>query len=163
MKALLKWLVPLSSLLLHSAAAHAQANTTSFVCYFPIEPMPELVSGRGNAGIAAAIHQRVIYPVEALRTAVAGRVFVAFTVTPAGDVKDVTLLKSLYAPLDSAALHAVRQLPCFKPRLSKYGDLRYTVPIAFNLTSANYNNEPPLRRRQHAARRQVGPARNSTR
>ncbi len=111
----------------HSAAA--QADTTKLVWY--VNPMPELPSGGGSAGIMAAIYQRLIFPAECLRAQIVGRVYVAFTITPAGNVRQVTVIKALYAPFDSAAVQAVRQLPRFRPQPVQQGSVRYAVGVDF--------------------------------
>ncbi|RZK33328.1 MAG: TonB family protein [Hymenobacter sp.] len=123
----------LGGLLLRSGLVQAQVDTTRFICYLPMEPMPELVSGGGSKGIIKAIQQRLTYPPEALRAQVEGRVFVAFVVTIAGEVTQIEIVKSLWAPLDSAVLDAVRHLPWFKPRLPRYGDVRYVAPVSFRM------------------------------
>lgn len=123
----------LSGLLMQGASVYAQADTTRFVCLLPIEPMPELISGGGSKGIITAIQQRLVYPPEALRAQVEGRVFVSFVVTTAGEVTQIEIVKPLWAPLDSAVLDAVRHLPWFKPRLPRYGDMRYVAPVSFSI------------------------------
>lgn len=157
MKALATWLFLLGSLLINRTAI-AQNDTTSFVCYFPIEPMPELLTGGGAQGIVTAIQRRIIYPPMALRTDVEGRVFLSFIITPAGEIKQITVVRSLWAPFDSAAVDAVRRLPGFKPRLEKYGDMKYTVPITFKI---GYGR-PRSGQRRRLAKKAV-PNRNSTR
>jgi TonB family protein len=157
MKALAMWLLLLGSFLINCPAI-AQTDTTSFVCYFPIEPMPELLTGGGTRGIVMAIQRRIIYPPVALQMEVEGRVFLAFTITPAGEIKQVTVVKSLWAPLDSAAVKAARQLPRFKPRSEKYGDMRYTVPVTFKIKY----DRPKSGQRRRLAKKAI-PNRNSTR
>jgi TonB family protein len=130
MKALAHWVLPLAVWLFASNSAHAQG------CYFPVEQMPELLSGGGARGIVQAIAQHATYPPAALRAGVQGRVFAQFTITPAGGVRDLEVVKSLRPDCDSVVLKAIQQLR-FKPRPQKLGNVRYTVPITFNI--------PPLK------------------
>ena len=109
-------------------------------------PEPELLNGGGARGIVVAIHQRLIYPPIALRADVTGRVFVAFIITPAGEVKQVVVAKSLWAPFDSAGVAAVRQLPRFKPWPQRYGNVQYTVPVNFQI-GEDYGTAKKARRR----------------
>lgn len=109
--------------------AAAQADTAKPVWY--VEPMPELLSGGGRPGIMAAIYQRLVFPAACLRAQVEGRVFVAFTITPAGGIQQVEVVKALYEPFDSAAVQAVQQLPCFRPRPAQQGKVRYVVGVDF--------------------------------
>jgi TonB family protein len=157
MRFLAAWPLLLGGLFIECPAV-AQTDTTSFTCYFPIEPMPELLTGGGAQGIVKAIQHRIIYPPVALRSNVEGRVFLSFIITPAGEVKEVRVVKSLWAPFDSAAVNAIRQLPCFKPRPEKYGKMRYTVPITFK----KEHDRPSSSYRRQLANKGV-PNRNSTR
>jgi TonB family protein len=145
MNTMLILLIALGCLLPGAGLAQAPADTTRFVCILPVEPMPELVSGGGNKGIIKAIRRRFIYPPEGRMMCVEGRLFIAFTITPAGEVKQAQVVKSLGAPFDSAAVQAVRQLPCFKPRLPRHGDIRYVVP--FSIREADEARAPVRRRK----------------
>ncbi|WP_325134393.1 TonB family protein [Hymenobacter sp.] len=71
------------------------------------------------------------FPAECLRAQMEGRVFVAFTITPAGEARQVAVVKGLYEPFDAAAVQAVRQLPCFRPRPARQGNVRYVVGVDF--------------------------------
>ena len=154
MKTLAMWLLLLSSFLINCPAI-AQIDTTSFMCYLPIEPMPELLTGGGARGIVIAIQRRVIYPPQALRANATGRVFVSFTITPSGRVQNISVVKSFRRDCSLAVVNAVRQLPRFKPRLQKYGNVRYVAPITFTIVG----NKPigPVSRQEykHVARKTV--------
>jgi TonB family protein len=92
---------------------HRPTTNPKLVCYF--EPQPELLTGGGAQDIVAAVRQRLVYPPEAHMMCLTGRTFVRFTITPAGEVRQVVVVKGLWPPFNSAAVQAVRQLPCFKP------------------------------------------------
>lgn len=141
MRALATCLFLLSSLLINRSAI-AQTDTTSFVCYFPIEPMPELLTGGGARGIVTAIQRRVIYPPQALRANAIGRVFVSFTITPSGRVQNIIVVKSFRRDCGLAVVNAVRQLPRFKPRPKKYGSMRYVAPITFRIEGSRPIGQP---------------------
>lgn len=112
-----------------SYRAAAQNDTAKWVWH--VEPMPELPGGGGRPGIMAAVYQRLRFPAEGRRAQVEGRVFVAFTSTPAGEVRQVAVVKALYEPFDAAAVQAVRQLPCFRPRPAWQGNVRYVIGVDF--------------------------------
>jgi TonB family protein len=153
---IIHWLL-LLSISFMSRSASAQTDTLKLVCY--IEKMPELVTGGGARGITAAVYERVIFPPEGRVAQVNGRVFVRFTITPAGEVTQVAVAKSLWAPFDSAVVNAVRQLPCFKSRPKSDGAVRYTVPISFEDKVEMLTNN----RFQYQATRKATQSRNSTR
>jgi len=94
--------------------------------------VPELLGGGGPREIVVAIHQRLVYPPEARMACVTGRVFVAFAITPPGRVQRVRVVKPLWAPFDSAAVQAVRQLR-FQPRPPQADEVPYVVPINYQI------------------------------
>ena len=117
--------------ILSSSAVLAQAQTI----YCPVEQMPDLATGGGGAAIVAAIQRRLIYPAAAMRAHAAGRVFISFTITSKGLVKNAYVIKGFRPDCDAAALHAVQLLPRFKPgrQLGKPVACGYTVPVTFSL------------------------------
>jgi protein TonB len=108
--------------------------------------VPALLDGGGPREIVAFIHQRLVYPPEARMTCVTGRVFIAFDITPAGSVQRVKVVKPLWAPFDSAAVKAVRQLR-FKPRQQQEADVHYVVPIAYQIYEDTQAAKRALRHR----------------
>lgn len=159
MNCLAKCLLLLGGLLVKGNLLLAQTDTTKFVCYFPVEPMPELP---GKQPIVAAIQQRVIYPPQALRANASGRVFVTFTITPSGRVQDILVVKAFRRDCGLAVVNAVRKLPHFKPRLKKYGNVRYVAPITFRIEGSR-PIASPSRREYEQAHRKALVSRNSTR
>ncbi|MDO7884936.1 energy transducer TonB [Hymenobacter cheonanensis] len=113
----------------------ASYQTTLGTIVDPVERSPELLSGGGGAAIVAAVQQRLVYPPQAKRVGTEGRVFVGFTITPEGLVKDAHVWKGFRPDCDEAALQAVRKLPRFKPCLQfgKPVTCGYTVPVKFAL------------------------------
>ena len=126
---LVNWLL---CILLIGSTILVQAQTT---WYCPVEIMPELLTGGGAVAITTAIQRQLVYPAEAIQARVAGRVFISFTITTKGLVKDVHVMKGLRPDCDAAALRAVRLLPRFKPgrQLGKPVACGYTVPVIFSL------------------------------
>lgn len=104
-------------------------------CILPVEVMPTLASGGGQAAIMAAVKKNLVYPADAKRIGVEGRVFVSFTITTAGLVKNAHVVKSLQPDYDAAALRAVRKLPRFKPgtQLGRPVTCGMMLPIQFKL------------------------------
>jgi TonB family protein len=99
----------------------------------PLWPqVPALLGGGGPREIVAAIHRRLVYPPEARMACITGRVFVAFDIAPSGGVQRVKVVKPLWAPFDSAAVQAVRQLR-FRPRPPHQAEVHYVVPINYQI------------------------------
>lgn len=82
-----------------------------------------------------AINSNLSYPEKARENGVEGKVMVKFIVDKDGFVKNPTVIKSVDADLDKAAIDAVKMLPKFKPGKNggKNVNVYYTIPIAFQL------------------------------
>lgn len=151
----------LSVLLCSSGLACAQGDTPQFSCLLPIEPMPELPGGGGMPAIVAAIQQHLAYPPQALRAQASGRVFVSFTVAPSGRVQEIFVVKTFRRDCGLAVVRAVRLLPRFKPRLARYGNVRYVAPITFRIEDSRPIG-PPSRQEYGQAHRKLVRHLNST-
>ncbi|MBF9238420.1 energy transducer TonB [Hymenobacter sp. BT683] len=105
--------------------------------------MPQLPAGGGSAAIVTAIQQRVVYPPQALRAHVEGRVFVSFTVAASGLVENVAVVKGIQPSCDSAVVKAVQQLPRFTPgrQAGRAVAVQFTVPVVFRLEEP----QPPIK------------------
>lgn len=99
---------------------------------FRIIPVYPEGSGGERAIIMAVMHN-VIYPQEALRNNITGRVGLRFVVTPLGTVADIEVTQSAHPLLDAAAVQAVRQLKRFTPGQEDGKPVRvaFTVPVNF--------------------------------
>lgn len=108
--------------------------------YTYVEQMPQLPGGGGNKAIVEFIQQHLAYPNVAPASRKAGRVFVSFVVTKAGQVQDPKIIKGLSAEYDAAVVAAVQQLPRFTPGMQGFSpktgkevpvNVSFTVPITF--------------------------------
>jgi TonB family protein len=113
--------------------AAAQGSSDEDKVYTYVEQMPQLPGAGGNQAIVAAIQERLVYPEQARRDNVTGRVFVSFTVSTEGGVKDAKIIKGLGSGLDEATLAAVSQLPRFIPgkQNGRAVSVSFTVPVTF--------------------------------
>ncbi|GAA4033050.1 hypothetical protein GCM10022409_16690 [Hymenobacter glaciei] len=113
--------------------AAAQSSSDEEKVYTYVEQMPQLPGSGGNQAIVAAIQERLVYPEQARRDNVTGRVFVSFTVTEEGSVKSVKIVKGLGSGLDEATVAAVSQLPRFIPgkQNGRTVSVSFTVPVTF--------------------------------
>jgi TonB family protein len=103
--------------------------------YTYVEQMPQLPGGGGNAAIVHAIQSHVVYPPEALRKRVQGRVLASFTVGPDGLVRDARIVQGIGGGCDEAALAAVGQLPRFVTGIQngRPVSVSFTVPVTFRI------------------------------
>ncbi|SET94012.1 energy transducer TonB [Hymenobacter actinosclerus] len=110
------------------------ANTAAPAVIKPfvsVEVMPEFAGGQ--AALAKYLQRNLHYPTQALKAAVGGRVFIAFTVNTDGSITDVEVLKGLGYGTDEEASRVIRQMPAWKPgyQNNRAVPVRYNLPITF--------------------------------
>ncbi len=87
----------------------------------------------GNEFLLEYIESRFIYPGEAQKSGITGKVVIEFTVDVDGQVKDPAILQSLGHGCDEVALDIVNNMPDWIPSLQN-GELvpvKYKLPIKF--------------------------------
>ncbi|HET9504291.1 MAG TPA: TonB family protein [Hymenobacter sp.] len=89
----------------------------------------------GERAVVLAVMHNVVYPPEALRDNITGKVLLRFVVSPAGEASRVEVTQSAHPMLDAAAMLAVQNLKRFKPGLQdgKPVNVYYTVPVSFSI------------------------------
>jgi len=140
MKLLFYWLLLGGLLLSNITSAFTQDDTSvgPGVLICPVEKMPELWIAGKAVNIVAAVQQNLVYPLAAKRAHAEGRVFISFTVTTTGAVKNAHVVRGFRPDCDAAALRAVRQLPRFKPvqQAGKPIASGLTMPVRFSLNAS---------------------------
>ncbi len=99
-----------------------------------VESMPEFPGGKDT--LPKFISENMIYPEEAQRKYIQGKVYVQYTVSETGEVINVKVVKGIHPSLDKEAFRVISKLPKYKPGKNSDGKLvkvRYTVPINFGL------------------------------
>jgi len=88
-----------------------------------------------NRSIQQFIAQNLVYPAEAKKDKLQGKVFVSMVISETGNVEDVQIHRGVHPSLDQAAMDVVRKLPKIRPALKDGRTVRvqYTVPIDFRL------------------------------
>lgn len=80
----------------------------------------------------------MIYPQEALKNKIEGRVIIQFVVTRTGRVGQVKVARAVNKDLDKEAVRLCKMLPNFSPGRNAKGetvDVWYTIPIIFKLSN----------------------------
>jgi TonB family protein len=98
-----------------------------------VEEMPAFPGG--DIALLKYIGENTIYPENAKKQNIEGRVIIRFCVTEKGGVSKISVLKGVSPELDEEALRVVRTLPGFKPgkQSGKPVPVWYMVPITFTL------------------------------
>ncbi len=106
-------------------------------------PVPETVNfaevmpvfKTGDQALMEYIANHIIYPENAVRAGIAGKVYVSFVVNEFGQVTQVKLMKGIGGGCDEEAMRVIQSLPTWTP--GRQGGLpvrvKYTLPVNFIL------------------------------
>lgn len=85
------------------------------------------------------LQENVVYPPEAVRDSVQGKVIVQFIIDPGGYVGDVKVVRSVREDLDAEAVRVVKMMPRFSPArwFGKTVSSRYILPVTFRMTDGS--------------------------
>lgn len=110
-----------------------------------VEEMPMFPGG--DSALLAYIVKNTVYPEEAKKAGIGGRVIARFCVTSTGAVNQVSVLRGVSPELDKEAMRVVSGLPPFKPgrQGGKPVDVWYMVPITFSVKSDELKPAPVTR------------------
>jgi TonB family protein len=99
-----------------------------------IEQMPGF-QGKGGEGFREYLAQNIVYPPDAMKDGITGKVFVQFTVNKIGEVVDVKVVRGVSPSLDKEAVRVVESSPLWEPGMQKGKpvDVQFTFPIDFKL------------------------------
>jgi TonB family protein len=98
-----------------------------------VEELPEFPGGED--AMMTWIAANINYPAEALKGKIQGKVYVSFTVSAAGKVKDAVITKSVSPLLNEEAIRVISSLPDWKPgsQAGKPVEVQMLVPVEFKL------------------------------
>lgn len=98
-----------------------------------VEQMPQFPGG--ESAMMQYIGTNLKYPESAAKENIEGRVVLRFVVTKTGDIKDVSVIRSLDSRCDEEAMRVVRAMPKWTPgkQGGKDVDVYYTLPILYKL------------------------------
>ena len=109
-------------------------KTTNEVVEFA-EQMPQFVGG--DKELMSYLSKNIKYPVIAQETGVQGTVTLRFVVGKDGNIKDVTILRSLDPSCDKEAVRVVKSMPQWIPGKQNGIPVAvyYTIPVKFKLNN----------------------------
>lgn len=96
--------------------------------------MPEFPGG--TEGLISYLQSNVIYPLDAVKEKIEGRVIVLFTVEPDGTLKNIQVEAPVSPLLDEEAVRVVKSMPKWIPALTTEGKtarVKFSIPIVFKL------------------------------
>ncbi|MBC7571646.1 MAG: energy transducer TonB [Spirosoma sp.] len=103
------------------------------VVYTVVEKQPEFPGG--YSAFEEYMRKNLIYPAEAQKIGIKGRVFLSFIVHKDGQITDINVLKGLGSGCDEEAVRVIKAMPRWTPG-SQDGrplNVRYNWPILFGV------------------------------
>ena len=94
----------------------------------------------GDVALMKFIKDNMIYPYEALKNRIEGKVIIQFVVTKTGKVGKVKVVRSVNKELDQEAVRLIKMLPDFSPGRNNMGEpvnVWYILPVIFKLPDNN--------------------------
>ena len=94
----------------------------------------------GDVALMKFIKDNMIYPYEALKNRIEGKVIIQFVVTKTGKVRKVKVVRSVNKELDQEAVRLIKMLPDFSPGRNNVGEpvnVWYILPVIFKLPDKN--------------------------
>lgn len=98
-----------------------------------VQESPEFPGGQ--SALLKFLKDNVVYPATAKDQGIQGKVFVRFTVTKDGTIKNIQILKSPHKSLSEETLRVLKLMPKWTPAKAngKAIDMEYTLPVNFKL------------------------------
>ncbi|WP_291528365.1 M56 family metallopeptidase [Bacteroides sp. UBA939] len=121
--------------------------------YEVTEVMPEYPEG-GMSGFMKFLSKNIIYPEDAKKNGIQGRVMLQFVVNVDGSISNTKLLRGVHPSLDNEAIRVIGTMPNWKPGIHKGKAVRvkYTVPVMFRLSEKNKEEkQSPIRKASETA------------
>lgn len=89
----------------------------------------------GIEGLYKYLSENLVYPPDAQKKGIQGRVIVRFVIGKDGGIRDVEIVTGVYKSLDNEALRIVRKMPRWEPAYfeGKLVGVKHTLPINFRL------------------------------
>jgi len=91
------------------------------------------------------LDENIVYPIEARRKGIQGKVFVTFIVERDGSVSNVRLLRGIGGGCNEEAIRVIENMPKWIPGIQKGKPVRvqFNIPIIFKLNNNVYSNFVP--------------------
>ncbi|MDR2954669.1 MAG: M56 family metallopeptidase [Prevotella sp.] len=98
-----------------------------------VEEMPQFPGGQDE--LNKFIGENMKYPIKAQESGVQGRVITRFIVSATGDIKDVTIIRSIDKECDAEAKRVIESMPKWIPgkQNGKNVDVYFILPLVFKL------------------------------
>ena len=98
-----------------------------------VEEMPSFPGG--DEALTKFLSENIVYPKQARKSNIEGRVMVGFIVEPDGEITNVKVFRSIDPILDKEAIRVIKMMPKWNPgkQRGKAVRVQYQIPITFTL------------------------------
>ena len=131
-----------SAMLSEYVPIHASDTTKRVEIFGNCDQMPQFRGG--YAALMKYLQDNVVYPPEAVKNKIQGRVVVEVLIDSLGYVGEVKVARFVHELLDAEAVRVVKTLPRFSPgrQLGKAISVWHTLPVTFKLQEDDPAMEP---------------------
>ena len=111
-----------------------QDTTSKTIPFVMVEVKPTFQGGDEN-NFTKWVGSKLVYPVQAKKDSIQGRVILQFIVAENGKVEDVKVVRGVHPELDKEAVRVVSLSPAWEPGTAKGKKVKviYTFPVIFQL------------------------------
>jgi len=109
-------------------------NSDEIILFGTPEESPMFNDKRGIEEFANYIISKTIYPEEAWKNNISGRVFVEVTIDVDGSLTDAKVIRSVHPLLDAEALRVVNSSPQWTPAKNRGKSVKAKLTFPFNFT-----------------------------
>lgn len=112
---------------------NSKTNPNENGVYSVVEVMPSFPGG--DVALRDYVIKKVVYPEDAKKAGIQGKVYVSFVIDEKGRVESAKVVRSANPLLDNEALRVVKEMPEWKPGTEKGKAVKveYTMPVNFAL------------------------------
>lgn len=117
-----------------------------------VEQQPQFPGG--IEALSQYLSSTIVYPAEAAKGRIEGKVLISFTINENGEVRDPRILKGIGAGLDEEAVRVVSKMPRWEPGIQggEAVSVQYNLPVNFQLAGKKpakfYNYSTPSDQKQ---------------
>lgn len=89
----------------------------------------------GKQALAEFLKNNLMYPLEAEKANIQGRVFVSFIIKKNGSIGDIEVIRGVHPLLDAEAIRVIKIMPKWEPATENGEkiDSKFTLPVSFLL------------------------------
>ena len=126
-------------------ASRISPDEDEYTYYFItiVEDKPIFNGKDADKGFREFVNNNIIYPPDALKDGIEGKVFIQFSINQQGEVVDAEVLRGVHPLLNAEALRVINSSPKWTPAMQRGKPVKvtYSFPVEFNLNKYQFKNK----------------------